>query len=891
MAAPPFHILGMFLQLFVPLASGVTIVLWELAPEGCPTPVSTADNTLRAIEASGCDATFVVPSFATQWSHNEEDVRILAKLDRVITGSGPLSDEIGEHLVNHGVKLTTAYGGTEFLAPCIVDYTKNRGPHEWAWTEIAPEFPVRWDPQGDDTFELQVLTNEHYRPMVINTETPDGPAFSTKDLFIKHPTKQGLWKIVGRLDDQVTLGTGEKVNPNSIELAVLESPLVTGALLVGRGRNQVGLLLEIVPEEDFDSTDDDSLARIRNLIWPIIEKINAKTPTFARIYKETIIPSRHSKPFPRTPKGSIQRKQVEAVYEVEIQRMYAAIDEARGGEVVNLPKAWDRTSLEIWLVDMAKSLMQQPEIDISKDLFEQGADSLIATFLRVRVVSAMRECGEPNISTVSADVDPSIVFTHPTIAALAKYLTDLVLPDAGSAESARNLADVRIRDMMTLIEKYTSDLGSQPIPSENSHSFRPPKETIVITGTTGTLGSYLLAQVLQDEKVERVWAINRSKLDDPLATRQQVSFEEKGLSGELLQHEKLRLVESDLGEPRLGLTESLYQEIANTTTLIINNAWRLDFNLSVSSFEPHIRATRNLVNLALASPHGAGFVRTIFISSISALASWPLQNGPVPEGLIEDPAFSVGSGYGESKYVGEKILDIAAKKTGLEYTVIRLGQLSGGNNGFWSSNEWVPNLLQSSAQLGYLPDAQRSILWVPHHSAADAILDVSLQKSSKGSTPGESSLPPALHLVHPRPVPWSTLMKCISTTLADTCGIEPLPLIPWTDWVAKLESAEQTIMQTPSSASNPRAYERIPGIKLIRFYRTFGMGMSSTDPDAQPPLPESERGVAALEFETTKMQSLSPTLDKLDPLNDDDVLKWIEYWRSKGMFTSPASHP
>lgn len=36
-------------------------------------------------------------------------------------------------------------------------------------------------------------------------------AYATNDLFVRHPSKPGLWKIQGRADDQLMLSTGEKV--------------------------------------------------------------------------------------------------------------------------------------------------------------------------------------------------------------------------------------------------------------------------------------------------------------------------------------------------------------------------------------------------------------------------------------------------------------------------------------------------------------------------------------------------------------------------------------------------------------------------------------------------------------------------------------------------------
>jgi hypothetical protein len=37
----------------------------------------------------------------------------------------------------------------------------------------------------------------------------------------------------------------------------------------------------------------------------------------------------------------------------------------------------------------------------------------------------------------------------------------------------------------------------------------------------------------------------------------------------------------------------------------------------------------------------------------------------------------------------------------------------------------------------------------------------------------------------------------------------------------------------------------------------------------------------ATEFSTTKAQALSKTLDLLEPLKEDDVKQWMQYWTEK----------
>ena len=95
-------------------------------------------------------------------------------------------------------------------------------------------------------------------------------------------------------------------------------------------------------------------------------------------------------------------------------------------------------------------------------------------------------------------------------------------------------------------------------------------------------------------------------------------------------------------------------QLRNSVDIIIHCAWRLSFNLSLSSFDGSVRGVRNLINFA----HGCVNVsklKFIFTSSISSASSWTASQGPYPEELVLDARFCVGMGYGESKYVSERV--------------------------------------------------------------------------------------------------------------------------------------------------------------------------------------------------------------------------------------------
>ena len=59
------------------------------------------------------------------------------------------------------------------------------------------------------------------------------------------------------------------------------------------------------------------------------------------------------------------------------------------------------------------------------------------------------------------------------------------------------------------------------------------------------------------------------------------------------------------------------------------------------------------------------------------------------------PNVAIGSGYTESKWVAERLLEIAAERKLVQSVVVRIGQLSGGKNGAWKVSEWRPPRTQN----------------------------------------------------------------------------------------------------------------------------------------------------------------------------------------------------
>ena len=72
-----------------------------------------------------------------------------------------------------------------------------------------------------------------------------------------------------------------------------------------------------------------------------------------------------------------------------------------------------------------------------------------------------------------------------------------------------------------------------------------------------------------------------------------------------------------------------------------------------------MRGTRNLINFAHDTIN-ASRLKFIFTSSVATAASWDSSQGPYPEEPVLDARFAVGNGYGESKYVSERVFSFGS---------------------------------------------------------------------------------------------------------------------------------------------------------------------------------------------------------------------------------------
>ncbi|KAK7693158.1 hypothetical protein QCA50_002724 [Cerrena zonata] len=693
MLLPTFHLMGTLAQLYYPAATGLPVAVFT-PQEPLPPHIPNPQNILEVVKVAKCTALSTVPTFLEQWVQSPEAIEVLKTMKLVRYAGGPLSVRTGDQLVAAGVHLASSFGGTEFGAPTAImdiDYSLPpdapvRTRNDWAWVQFIDKVKIRWIDQGDGTYELQFLTCDTHQPAVENL--PDVRGYATNDLFEPHPWKTGLWRPVARLDDVIVLGTGEKVVPLQQEAHITSVPYVTGAVIFGRGKTQCGVLIELSERSAFDPSDQSLLIAFRNKIWPHVEEANKLAPQFARIFKEMILVTDPTKPMTRSGKGTAQRRMVLNAYADEIEKLYQLVESSSSLKNIASPVFWDAFEIEAWLCELVASIHAERRLKPNQDFFEQGLDSLSATYLRNRIMTTLRLSSAVHIKEAASQISQDFVYSHPTIRLLARGIRHLLQHPGNSERQQKSL-------IHSLIDKYTPRL-----PDVESTALAVDTPVVVLTGSTGHLGCQILASLLSQQKVTRVYTFNRG---EEVSKRQKISFKAVGLPLTLLEDPRLVQLQCELGAEGLGLSGELLQEVRSTATHIIHNAWKVDFNLSLLSYESQIASTVNLLEFALSFLHEPHF---LFTSSISVASYWDTRLGSVPESVLEitDSIEEHGNGYAGSKYVIEHILARINRTGVIKTTSLRVGQLSGSTQtGAWNPNEWVPSIIKSGIALSCLP--------------------------------------------------------------------------------------------------------------------------------------------------------------------------------------------
>ncbi|KNG89783.1 putative NRPS-like enzyme [Aspergillus nomiae NRRL 13137] len=740
------------------------------------------------------ETALIVPSIVQELAQSPDLLDLCSKhLTHLIYCGGTSLSPIGD-TVAAKIKLMNQYGVSE-VGMILSIYSKtNCDPlKDWRFIDFHPRMGV----------ELHNIAGEEY------------------EMVIAVALKPYLWRWCGRADDVIVFLNGEKTNPVSMEQHIIAcNPDVTTALVAGSQRFQASLLVEV-------NGKDLSVA-------------NAVCPAHARVAKTHIQFTPSNKPMLRAGKGTIQRAGTLAQYTPGLDALYIDADKLaqNDGEQLGPGCTEDPKLISDYIRQSILTITgwNANKLTDMENWFNLGLDSL-QRITATRIFK--RGLDSPTLT-------PNLIYLHPTVIGLTQAVLHLQQHQEASTEAQK---EAQLQDRDQLLQELIGQpaIGTAPTKSPMAH-------TVLLNGSTGNLGAYMLDTLLRNPTVRHVHCLSRK--DDAIDVQRKKS-EAYNLN---LDMSRVSFWAADLSQPDFRLQSDIYQMLQSTTTRVIHNSWAANFNLSLASFKPNLVGVVNLINFAhnaTQSPH------LFFISSISSTMGYHTGNGLTPEELITTTT-PAPNDYANSKYLAEHLLAQAAKQSFLRASFARVGQIAGPvrSRGLWKKAEWFPSLVLSSLHVGALPDtlgpALDRIGWVPIDLLAEVLVDLALNKDKATNESVSVFHPVTLH-----PLTWEAIRPIVANALLKA-SVKTAETIPFGDWVQQIRQDIETAGTGDKALSNKELQALVaknPAVKLLEFFEDI---MSKSTPEN------------VLDTQLTAQRS--EKLQAVEAVKPEWIQKWVGEW-------------
>ncbi|KAI0186726.1 male sterility protein-domain-containing protein [Astrocystis sublimbata] len=771
-------------------------------------------------------AIYAPPSIIEEWYSEPAATEQAKQLDFILYGGGPLSS-VGQNL-SQVTNVCQMYGSLEV--------------GQWMYMEFNPSEEVDMQHCGDGTFEM--VLHQHpkfalHRSLWHNF--PEIQEWRTNDLFVPHPTKKGLWRFHGRLDDLIVLSSSYKLRPLEMETIIQGNPSVSGALIAGQGMPEPIVIIE--PRPDSHPSPNKKQAFV-DKIWPTIVEANKIAPSYAKINRSRILLSDPQTPFIRAPKGTVVRKLTTKAYADAIDAAFNNhhVDPC-GDSKTECVTDFILPGLKQFVRSHIADHLQGQGLADNDNIFLCGLDSLGAISLcrslqRGLTPAANAQKLKPSGGNI---ISLRLIYRNPTIERLANLILDILANRDVSEPLTRN----GVNDMEHVLTELTEGLPAKEAMQTTLPATVAPGERInvALIGPRGSLGPNIVRQLLDDPRVAEIYCLNRGSDGKE---RLRSAFQELGIADSKkfdTLDQRLFFMPVNLGESRLGLAASHLKKILNDTSVIIHNAWRVDFSWELDTYrETYLRSIREVIEL---SSLGRLRPRVAFVSSVSSVQEWAavFPDSRVEEALPKSYQVASPLGYGRSKHVAERMLAKASSVLGIPITILRLGQVAGptdtsSGGSKWSTDEWIPSLAAISKILRMIPADLPPIDWVPVDLASRALVELALLRDEAGGA-AESRAPlRVFNLVNPNLSQWSTFA---------------VPLSTWVDALVRLDPAGMPEAEARSST------------KILPFFQLLA--------------DTAARGVALQpKFDTANAVRGSKTMRTMIAINEDLVGRWLSQW-------------
>jgi amino acid adenylation domain-containing protein/thioester reductase-like protein len=551
---------------------------------------------------------------------------------------------------------------------------------------------------------------------------PGEKLYKTGDLARWLP--DGVLDFLGRSDQQVKI-RGYRVEPAEIEAVLKSAPGVRECVVMVRELASTGekyLTGYVVPVNEAHQNP----AEIRAYL-------SHKLPDYMIPAHFVFLPA-----LPLNVNGKLDRQALPAP------------DTASRDATAKRPPA---TPTEIMLATLWGEVLGQTEIGADANFFETGGHSL-------KAAQAMARLNEGS----GLNLPLRAIFERPVLADLARYLDEV---KAGGASDAP-VVDLRAEAIFDMV------IDPEIVASGANY---PPK-AILLTGATGFLGSYLLAELLRQTDATLYCFVRATDAATGFERIQQTLASYKLWQDRPDYARRIVPVPGDLALSGLGLDEATYAKLATEVDLILHNGGTVNFLQTYAALKSaNVEGTKEI--LRLATTHHLKAVH--FVSTLSIFLAAAYRNKIISEQTPPSVVLGMHESYTESKWVADSLMQSALLR-GVPVSIYRPARITGASDtGISNLGDLLARYWKGCIELGRFP-ADSTFDVIPVDYLAAAIVHLLRQPENAGRT---------FHFFNPDLLHVDTLAQTLARR-----GYE-IELLPYDSWYeAVLNSPEDNALRS-----------------------------------------------------------------------------------------------
>lgn len=521
----------------------------------------------------------------------------------------------------------------------------------------------------------------------------------------------GELEFLGRVDHQVKI-RGYRVELGEIEAQLRALDEVEDCVVVDRVEpgGSLRLAAYVVPSRELGTGTDTG--------WPrsLREGLRASLPTY-------MIPSDFVvlEALPLNERGKVDRPALP---------LPGATTVEEAAEIC-LP----RSELEVTIARLWGEVLGIADCDVQTEFFDVGGHSLTALRLLGRI---QQELG--------VELSLRDLYRAPTIAGIALTI--------GAPRTEAGVCRAMEQDA-------TMSLAAASVARSNV-----PMRAVLLTGATGFVGSFLLGEILEATGAD-VFCLVRAADAEAGRRRIEKALRDAGMYRPEFAA-RIRVVLGDLEAPRLGLDSSTYDELATQVETVLHSGTRVSFVEPYESLRStNVLGTKEIIEFCAEYGKALHYVSTLAVYDPSRWSE------PIPEAWLSTDCPELPSGYGQSKWVAERLVT-RAMEAGLRASIYRPGRISGhSGTGAWTDDDLACVMLGACSGVRRVPDLEMVVDLAPVDFVARAIVS-SMARGESGQL---------MHLVNPQ-----------SAALGEVVGMLgeqglSLSQVPLRDWVEAVQEA------------------------------------------------------------------------------------------------------